>query len=537
MDLDSLLPIANKFISSEAGKKIFGEINIGDALQEITSINQEISSSKATFSASLQSTQDLASDAQTGVGRFISSSLDKIKKLKKRNIPRFTTFETTGRIFDKQTNKPLSGVEVIPGISLIEALGTANDGVGKTGVQNEEIDKYLDSEKIFDTNAFTYLPLKTALTGSTEDGCLTDKQGKYKIIYKALVLGEEDKSVLPVGLIYKKSEYAPNTISILNGDNTIKTSVNTKGLTNLEEAAKDLSKEYEEKIDQAQQLVNMAFLSGVEKLIILRGKSVDKVVDTIKSKLIPLAVGLLIAFGISKLSEKNNKVCPSKDQLQDIIRKRNRTIKQLNQIFKTIVINTGLAAAFAILASSLRGIRLSIDALPFPQAIGTPPAKDFGGLIFAQPYSTTAKLQGIDDLLEKLEQDNKDLNKQTLISLIMLIAGTATVLILLQAIDEMTQECSEDVLDLEEVNSELLAITNSTTENLETPVVSNLNGFTFEVKTDNSNPVGTLKRRFAVAKNARGVIQLRGESSFSASDQVLIDELIFYIEQNDLKAF
>ena len=55
--------------------------------------------------------------------------------------------------------------------------------------------------------------------------------------------------------------------------------------------------------------------------------------------------------------------------------------------------------------------------------------------------------------------------------------------------------------------------------------------------TDNSNPVGTLKRRFAIAKNKRGVIQLRGESSFSASDQVLIDELIFYIQQNDLKAF
>ena len=55
-----------------------------------------------------------------------------------------------------------------------------------------------------------------------------------------------------------------------------------------QELVKDLSKEYEEKIDQAQQLVNMAFLSGVEKLIILRGKSVDKVVETIKSKLIPL---------------------------------------------------------------------------------------------------------------------------------------------------------------------------------------------------------------------------------------------------------
>jgi hypothetical protein len=101
----------------------------------------------------------------------------------------------------------------------------------------------------------------------------------------------------------------------------------------------------------------------------------------------------------------------------------------------------------------------------------------------------------------------------------------------------MAQECSEDVLDLEEINRELLLITNNTTDELETPIVKNLNGFTFDVMTDNSNPVGTLKRRFAIAKNKRGVIQLRGESSFSASDQVLIDELIFYIQQNDLKAF
>ena len=246
---------------------------------------------------------------------------------------------------------------------------------------------------------------------------------------------------------------------------------------------------------------------------------------------------MLIAFGITKLTQKDQKVCPSKDQLKYVIRKRNRTIKQLNQIYQTIFLNTGLAAAFALLSANLKGIRLSIDALPFPQAVGTPPAKDFGGLIFAQPYSTTAKLQRIDDLLEQLEKDNKDLNKETLIALVMLIAGTATVLALLQGIDDMAQECSEDVLDLEEINRELLLITNNTTDELETPIVKNLNGFTFDVMTDNSNPVGTLKRRFAIAKNKRGVIQLRGESSFSASDQVLIDELIFYIQQNDLKAF
>jgi len=29
---------------------------------------------------------------------------------------------------------------------------------------------------------------------------------------------------------------------------------------------------------------------------------------------------------------------------------------------------------------------------------------------------------------------------------------------------------------------------------------------------------------------------LRGEPSFSSDDQILIDELVFYIKQNDLKA-
>ena len=48
--------------------------------------------------------------------------------------------------------------------------------------------------------------------------------------------------------------------------------------------------------------------------------------------------------------------------------------------------------------------------------------------------------------------------------------------------------------------------------------------------------VGGLKRRKAVARNKQGVIMLEGEPSFSSIDQILIDELVFYIQQNDLKA-
>jgi hypothetical protein len=68
-------------------------------------------------------------------------------------------------------------------------------------------------------------------------------------------------------------------------------------------------------------------------------------------------------------------------------------------------------------------------------------------------------------------------------------------------------------------------------------VVKSLNGFIFSVETDNKNTAGTLKRRFAVAKNAKGVTLLKGESSFSSNDQILIDELVFYIQQNNLKAY
>ena len=48
--------------------------------------------------------------------------------------------------------------------------------------------------------------------------------------------------------------------------------------------------------------------------------------------------------------------------------------------------------------------------------------------------------------------------------------------------------------------------------------------------------VGSIVKRQAVAKDSKGIIILKGEPSFSASDQILIDELAFYITSNNLKA-
>ena len=103
----------------------------------------------------------------------------------------------------------------------------------------------------------------------------------------------------------------------------------------------------------------------------------------------------------------------------------------------------------------------------------------------------------------------------------------------------MSQDCAEQAgVTLEEqlaINENLLDLTLEE-EDDGNVAPSDVNGFFLSVETDDKNQVGTLKRRFDVGKNAQGITLLKGEPSFSSNDQILIDELVFYIEQNDLKA-
>jgi len=92
---------------------------------------------------------------------------------------------------------------------------------------------------------------------------------------------------------------------------------------------------------------------------------------------------------------------------------------------------------------------------------------------------------------------------------------------------------------MDEINSELLALAEGQT--LEGEPQSNIvNGFKLEVVADEKSKQnygeGTLYSRQAIAKNSSGIVILKGEPSFSADPQILIDELAFYIQNNNLKA-
>ena len=85
------------------------------------------------------------------------------------------------------------------------------------------------------------------------------------------------------------------------------------------------------------------------------------------------------------------------------------------------------------------------------------------------------------------------------------------------------------------VSKELLNSTQEQSNQL-SPVVTNVNGFEMGVISVEGVTDNSLKRRKAIARNAQGVIMLEGEPSFSSNDQILIDELVYYIQINDLKA-
>tara|TARA_R110001592_G_scaffold7170_1_gene40463 strand:- start:15 stop:1691 length:1677 start_codon:yes stop_codon:yes gene_type:complete len=557
MGEDQILQIAKQFLNSPQGKSLLDSSlnisNITNRIQELSSkynidlptleasslkdINFSIGSNltqeqrrenrrqkRLTAKERLQERLDAEGIDDISSDQKVRAEISLLLAKLNSQIPILQEYNITGRLQDKNTNTPIQGAKVTLGVNT-DILIDKNTSTNPLGVDKNLIPK----NNPVNLNDLVFIPVP----GQSDR---TDKQGNFSIKVRVPIIPENQKTPLVFGLLYSKSGYIPETQAIINGDKTIKTSLPLNNMVNISESAKTISQGFSDGIDLAQSSVGALAMGIFDKIISAKKFSIGKIVDVIKTKLIPLVITLLLSFGISKLSQKNRKTCPSPEALNDVIRTRNRVVRQLNQMYKTIIINTALAFAFASLSKILKGVRLQLDSLPLPQAFGGPGPV---GLVFALPYSFTAKLQQINDELEKLEEKSEGISKATLVSLVFVIAGTATVILLLKSIDQMTQECAQENgvtnLELTAINQELLDLSEEEAED-GNPVLSNVNGFIFSVETDNANPVGTLKRRFAVAKDSRGVTLLKGEPSFSSSDQILIDELVFYIQQNDLKA-
>jgi hypothetical protein len=261
-------------------------------------------------------------------------------------------------------------------------------------------------------------------------------------------------------------------------------------------------------------------------------------IDTLKSVLIPTVLTLIAGFGITKATDlamknkdkilegiKNKYTCPPQAQLLDIINKKNKLVKQLNNSLKIIDSTT---KALGIAGGVIEGLDIAYNVLknlPVPVSTGVPGVP---GL----PTNVILGIQDGKDKLDKLITNLKTINTSTLTILVLLRQVLLQAIQLLNLLDSLVQECFPDA-DQEQISTELTALTQQQSTQ-QSPVVTNVNGFEMGVVTEVTDK--PLKRRRAIARNKSGVVMLQGEWSFSSINQILIDELVFYIQQNNLKA-
>ena len=104
----------------------------------------------------------------------------------------------------------------------------------------------------------------------------------------------------------------------------------------------------------------------------------------------------------------------------------------------------------------------------------------------------------------------------------------------LSLLDLLIQHCAPNTPQSQETLNQALLDLTKEAEQQSVIVPPTINGFTLTIETEITEK--PLKRKRAIAKNRSGVNLLQGEWSFSSIDQILIDELTFYIQTNNLKA-
>lgn len=249
----------------------------------------------------------------------------------------------------------------------------------------------------------------------------------------------------------------------------------------------------------------------------LQQEKLLNLLKTLKYTLLPLVLRQFFKFGVVNIQQALKKkleikpVCPDQTELINIINQKNKLVKQLDNAYKIISRVTQVVNGIQILISSLQALKASSLAVTIP----LPPAINFA--------------------LEEIDKKEKKyialLDSFTLLLNITSIT-LKEIIDYLNLLDQYIQECYPDAQQ-EQVSAELLALTIQ--QSVQTsPLITDYNGFKMGVETEpTANP---LKRRRAIATNKQNVVMLQGEWSFSSIDQILIDELVFYIQQNNLKA-
>ena len=222
--------------------------------------------------------------------------------------------------------------------------------------------------------------------------------------------------------------------------------------------------------------------------------------------------------------------CPNVERMKQILKIRNNLLKTIDSFQKRVDAVKPLANNLqpAISAASI-ALNIIVN-LPTPTAVIPPQTGGVGVPMsvlnrYAQTISTLALTIAV------LEADVKAINSiVTSVSI-----PIKTLRDRLQAIDIKIAQCSKDSSDPAAITAEAQPKENTGSEGTPTgpdglPDEDYLyKGYTLEIVQDPNSPA-IAPRRYAIAKDTRGIVVVRGQSSFSSDTQILLDEIKFRID-------
>lgn len=266
---------------------------------------------------------------------------------------------------------------------------------------------------------------------------------------------------------------------------------------------------------------------------------INRLVDLINSELANLKtkytnkITELLAF----FSEKD--ICPSSQQIEKFIITRNNIVNQLSKVYNKVdklsstisgVSNglQGILTAIGIVSGVVRGVTLGSIAIPFPI-----------------PGAVSSGISAGQTEIEKFKFKNDGSQKLVpiiggLISADIALKLFANVLrdliCKIEALDISMLECSsEGGVDLVSVPSEIIDFIEQSVNKQENSVIdTDYKGFTFEIEEVPFSP--TVNRKRALALNPDGISLLQTELSFTSTPNILIEELKFVIDRDNLRA-
>ena len=318
-----------------------------------------------------------------------------------------------------------------------------------------------------------------------------------------------------------------------------------------------LTPEEKEKERADQALKAEANTSQVEQLAINADLIENALPDELKATGSAKLPSLLLKFGKQLLvlilpflrdlvTKYSDEICPSESEMRNLISLRNNLVNQLNLLGTNInKIGQTLTGASAFLSSILTIIKTTdAAAIAISIAQKTPPLNTL-----PTPGTITSLLNDAQTFIRKKTFDTLGNSKLSKISGI--LNGSALVISLignyiLQAlsyiaiIDVFIEKCTKENPNLSGVKLVPVSDTIKELANAQRKAQDTLNqtpykGFIIEIEEVPYND--KVSRRKAVGQNAQGITLIQTELSFTTNPQILINELKFIIDKDNLKAY